>query len=515
VENILSMQSITKIYDNGVAANSDMDFFLRKGEIHALVGENGAGKTTLMRILFGMEMPSRGSITLYGKQLEHYDSHKAISYGIGMVHQHFMLVNSFTVAQNIMLGIEPQKWFFVDKTKMDKTARELSQKYNLVIDPKAITGGLSVGIKQKIEILKTLARGAKIIILDEPTAVLTPQETDLLFKELQHLRNMDYSIIFITHKIPEVKQISDRITVMRKGKNAGTFETTAVSEKEISTAIMGVEMSIEIPYTKPNPGNVGIEVKDLTYYGNREKPILKDINFQVRYGTILGIVGVQGNGQVELVKLLTKELTIETGEIKINSKSISNKTVGQMRDAGYTYIPEDRMHQGVAMHASIVDNILANRYKKVAFSRFGCIDRKSAVQAAKDCITIFDVNAVNENQPVMMLSGGNIQKVVVARECSVSPRVMIAEQPSRGIDIGAAYIVHKNLIALRNANCAVLVISADLDEALQVCDAILVMYDGEIVAYFDDPTELTKEKLGLYMLGIERHDKEQMKRRFS
>jgi simple sugar transport system ATP-binding protein len=229
----------------------------------------------------------------------------------------------------------------------------------------------------------------------------------------------------------------------------------------------------------------------------------------------MGIVGVQGNGQVELVKLLTKELPIEEGEIKINAKSISAETISRMRDEGYTYIPEDRMHQGVAMNASIADNILANRYKKAPFSRFGCINGKSAAQAAKDCITAFDVNAVNEKQQVMMLSGGNIQKVVVARECSISPRVMIAEQPSRGIDIGAAYIVHKNLIALRGAHCAVLVISADLDETLQVCDALLVMYDGEIVAYFDDLGKLTKEELGLYMLGIERQDKEQTMRRFS
>jgi simple sugar transport system ATP-binding protein len=506
------MQGITKIYDNGVVANEDVDFSLVEGEIHALVGENGAGKTTLMRILFGMEMPSRGTIVLRGKQLEHYDSHMAISHGIGMVHQHFMLVDSFTVSQNIMLGIEPRKWFFVDRVRLDAATAELSRKYNLAVNPKAITGGLPVGVKQKIEILKTLARGAKIIILDEPTAVLTPQETDLLFKELRNLRDMGCSIIFITHKIPEVKQISDRITVMRKGKNVGIFETATISEKDISTAIMGVEMSVEIPSTKPSPSDIGIEVKNLTYYGGREKPILRDISFRVRHGTIFGIVGVQGNGQVELIKLLTKEMAIEQGEIWINSKSILGKTVSQMRDAGYAYIPEDRMHQGVAMHATIADNILANRYKKPPFSRFGFIKGKNAVSAAKKCIAAFDVNATNEKQPVMMLSGGNIQKVVVARECSVSPSVMIAEQPSRGIDIGAAYIVHKNLLALRNADCAVLMISADLDEALQVCDALIVLYDGEIVAYFDNPSELTKEKMGLYMLGIERHDREQIKR---
>jgi simple sugar transport system ATP-binding protein len=506
------MRGITKIYDNGVVANDDVDFTLREGEIHALVGENGAGKTTLMRILFGMEMPSGGTISLWGRQLGHYDSHKAISYGIGMVHQHFMLVNSFTVAQNVMLGIEPRKGIFVDTVRANAVTLELSRKYNLIVDPGAVTGGLPVGIKQKIEILKTLARGAKIIILDEPTAVLTPQETELLFKELQNLRNMGCSIIFITHKIPEVKQISNRITVMRKGKNAGIFETAFVTEKEISTAIMGVDMSTDIHGTKSRAGDVGIEVNNLTYYGGREKPILNNIGFCVRHGTITGIVGVQGNGQVELVKLITKELPLEQGEIKIHNISITSTTITQMRENGYAYIPEDRLHQGVAIHATIEDNILVNRYKKSEFSRFGWINSKKVSDTAKECIAAFDINATSEKQLVLMLSGGNIQKVVVARECSVTPSVMIAEQPSRGIDIGAAYIVHKNLMELRNAQCAVLVVSADLDEALEICDALIVLYKGEIVAYFDNLEGVGKDELGLYMLGIERHDEERILR---
>lgn len=513
-ENLLEMRGITKIYGKDVIANENVDFTLKEGEIHALIGENGAGKSTLMKILFGMEQPTEGEILLRGKSLGRYNSKQAISYGIGMVHQHFMLVDEFTVAENIMLGMEECKGLFTDKEKCYQRALEVSQKFNLEIDPGAVTGTLPVGVKQKIEILKALIRGAKILILDEPTAVLTPQETKQLFEELEHLRQMGYSIIFISHKIRELKQISSRITIMRNGKNVGVFNTEEISEEEISRLIMGEEIKMDYTRTALKPGAPMVRVRDLTLYGGQSKPILKDINFDVQAGTILGIAGVQGNGQVELIQLMTRGRAIESGSVELCGESIADKSIHQMRKDGYAYIPEDRLQQGVGRAGSIADNLITNQYSE-RFSKNGFLDRKEIREFSDQCISDYEIKCPSQKVPVSSMSGGNMQKVVVARECSGSPKVIIAEQPTRGIDIGAAYIVHQKLFELRDNGTAILLVSADLSEVLRVCDRLMVMYDGEIVAYFDDINNIQEEELGLFMLGLKRHSAEQIKEAFN
>ena len=503
---ILSMENITKIYGNGIVANKDINFTLKEGEIHALVGENGAGKSTLMKILFGMEKPSSGKIILRDKEIDMNSSNDAIKYGIGMVHQHFMLVDSFTVAQNITLGIEPKKHMFVDESEAVKFTKELSEKYNFNIDPNAVTGTLAVGIKQKIEILKALARGAKILILDEPTAVLTPQETKQLFEQLKNLKSQGYTIVFISHKVKEIKEISDRVSVMRAGLFEGVFQTSEVTEEEISNKIVGWKLDTSINKKEQRFGEVRIKISDLTYFGGQKVPVLKDINLQVKSGMIVGVAGVQGNGQVELVEVLTRSRSIEQGRVEINQQDISKCTVKQLRDIGYSYVPEDRLLQGVASSAAISENMISNKYSSKEFCKNGFLRKKIISNYVKKAIENYKIKCAGAESSIGSLSGGNMQKVVVARECQDNTRVLIAEQPTRGVDVGAAYIIHQNIVRLRDQGCAVLLLSADMSELIKLSDVLLVMYEGEIVAFYDDLSEVTEEELGLCMLGSKRHD---------
>lgn len=509
---ILEMKNISKIYGNGIAANKEVNFNLKKGEIHALVGENGAGKSTLMKVLFGMESPSSGEIILRGENVKFLSSKDAIAHGIGMVHQHFMLVESFTAAQNVILGMEPKKGIFVSEEEAIRFTRELSSKYNLDVDAAAVTRTLPVGVKQKIEILKALARGAKILILDEPTAVLAPQETDQLFEELIRLKEQGHTIVFISHKIPEIKRISDRITVMRASCCVGCCETKNVTEKEISGMIMGCEMDTTIVKSQPKPGDIKIAVEDVSYVDGNQVEILKNFSFGVRGGTVFGIAGVQGNGQVELVDLMTKKRHLKSGNIKLNGKSVAKLSVRQIRQMQFGYVPEDRMDQGISGKESIAENMISNRYCDKKFCKGGLLDYKKIFTFADENIKSYEIRCFGNSQSVGMLSGGNMQKVVIARECSHNPQVLIAEQPTRGVDIGAAHIIHKKIMELRDQGCAVLLVSADLNEALKLSDVIAVMYEGEIVAYFDNTEGLNEETLGLYMLGLERHSEEQIRR---
>ncbi|MFP3155490.1 ABC transporter ATP-binding protein [Lachnospiraceae bacterium ZAX-1] len=511
-ETILEMKNISKTYSNGVKANTDVNFNLKKGEIHALVGENGAGKSTLMKILFGMEAPSKGELILHGESVRFSGSKEAIAKGIGMVHQHFMLVESFTVAQNIVLGMEPKKGAFVNDEEAIRFTQEISNKYNLLVNPKEITRNLPVGVKQKVEILKALARGAQILILDEPTAVLAPQETKQLFEELIHLKNQGHTIVFISHKIPEIKQISDRVTVMRGGSTVGTYSGKETTETKISNLIMGCEMDTSITKEKACFGEQIISVQDISYKDEDGVLALKHVEFGVRRGMIFGIAGVQGNGQVELVNMLTKKLPIQMGEILFHGKSIKGKTVAQIRASQYGYIPEDRLEKGVATKESIRDNMIANRFSQKEFCKRGFLKSKAVHAFVNQKIKDYEIRCVDASQPVGMLSGGNMQKVVVARECESEPEILIAEQPTRGVDIGAAHIIHKKMIEIRKKNCAVLLVSADLSEILKLSDVIAIMYEGEIVAYFDKTEHLNEETLGLYMLGIKRHTSEQIKK---
>lgn len=511
-EFILEMNHISKIYGNGIVANKDVDFSLKEGEIHALVGENGAGKTTLMKILFGMEKPSEGDILYHGEPLKMSSSKDAISQGIGMVHQHFMLVDSFSVAQNIILGMEPKKGLFVNEEQAVSYTEQLCAQYNLPVDAKATTKYLPVGMKQKVEILKALARGAKILILDEPTAVLTPQETEQLFTELVHLKEQGHTIIFISHKIPEVKKISDRITVMRAGQSIGCYQTAEVSEQEISNLIVGWEMDTSLKKAQPKKSELKIKVSDVSYQDKEQVTVLNHVSFGVPGGMIFGIAGVQGNGQVELIELLTKRLQLQQGSISINGRSVVDMSVNSLRKSGLGYIPEDRMKEGIAKDISIAENIISNVYATPEFCRGGLLKGKEIAEYTDGYIEAYEIKCSGRDHKTGMLSGGNMQKVVAARECSHDPEVLIAEQPTRGVDIGAAHIIHKKIVELRDNGCAVLLVSADLSEVMKLSDVIAVMYEGEIVAYYDDVKKIDEEELGLFMLGVKKHEKEQIGR---
>lgn len=509
---ILEMKNIAKVYGNGVVANSAVNFNLKEGEIHALVGENGAGKSTLMKILFGMEQPSRGEIYLRGEKTVFSGSKDAIAKGIGMVHQHFMLVESFTVAQNIVLGMEPGKNGFVDEKRVDELTREISEKYNLKVDPQEKVSNLPVGLKQKVEILKALARGAKILILDEPTAVLVPQETEQLFHELIELKKNGYTIVFISHKVPEIKQISDRITVIRRGKTRGTFDNAELTEDQITNLIMGCEMDTSVQKPAQEYGEKIVAVEEVSYTDAAKVQVLKNVSFGIRKGMIFGLAGVQGNGQVELVQAMTKALPVEKGDVLFHGESIQKFTLGEMRKTAFGYIPEDRLEQGVAAAETIQDNMISNKVSREEFSHHGFLKLKQIEDFVKQGIGEYEIRCTSGKQAVGMLSGGNMQKVVVARECGHGPEILIAEQPTRGVDVGAAHIIHQKLVELRNQGCAILLVSADLSEVLKLSDVVAVMYDGELVAYFDDTKDLNEEKLGLYMLGIERHEPAQIRK---
>ncbi len=509
-EFLLQMEKISKIYPNGIVANRDVDFSLIEGEIHALVGENGAGKSTLMNILFGMEKPSSGQIMLRGAPLEMSSSKDAIASGIGMVHQHFMLLDSFTVAQNIVLGIEPCKGAFVDERRARAFTEELCEKYNFPIDPAAPVGSLPVGVKQKIEILKALARGAKILILDEPTAVLTPQETEQLFVQLEKLKALGHTIVFISHKIREVKKISSRLTVMRAGRCEGVFNTADVSEQEISNKIVGWDTSGKLEKQPAKRGGVTVRVENLC--DGSGSGAVRNVSFVVRAGMVTGIAGVQGNGQVELVELLTQARPPQSGRVTIKGGDMAGLPVRRWRALGCAYIPEDRLQQGVARAASIRENLISARYASPHFCKSGLLRKKQIDRFADESIKLYEIKASGGEMKIETLSGGNMQKVVVARECSNMPEFLIAEQPTRGVDIGAARIIHDKIMQMRDAGSAVLLISADLGEMMQVCDTLMVMYEGKIVAYFDDVQQVTEDELGLYMLGVNQQPSEQIRR---
>lgn len=508
---LLEMKGITKVYDNGVIANEDINFSLRKGEIHALVGENGAGKSTLMKILFGMEKPTKGQILLNGSEIQMSSSNDAIKYGIGMVHQHFMLVSSFSIAENIVLGMEPKKRVFIDFDEAVNITKALSEKYNLVVEPYEKVDNLSVGMKQKVEILKALYRGAEILILDEPTAVLTPQETKELFEQLKYLKDQGHTIVFISHKLKEVKEISERITIMKKGKTVGTYKTSDVTEEEISKLMVGYQVSSSYDKKDHSFDSSVLKVQDLNYTNEIGKKVLKNVSFSVRAGEILGIAGVEGNGQRELVEIIAGKRESQNS-VKLNGKDIENMSIKEIRDLGLCYIPEDRMTTGTAVDGSIKDNIISSQYDNKSFNNKLFMDNKKIDSLSDKLIEEFDIKCSGNLQKIRMLSGGNMQKVVVARECFTNPVFLIADQPTRGVDIGAAKFIKEKLVELRNQGTGVLLVSADLNEVMELSDSLLVMYEGEIVAYFEDVSSITEEELGLYMLGVKCHEEERIRR---
>lgn len=500
---LLRLENITKIYSNGFVANKDISFSVNEGEIHALIGENGAGKTTLMKVLFGLEDHQGGKIYIEGKEVNIANPLDAIAKGVGMVHQHFMLVDELTVAENIVLGIEPGKAGVFNIKEAVRMAREVSEKYNLIVDPEALVRDVSVGVKQKIELLKALIRGVKILILDEPTAVLTPQETEELFVRLKELSQMGYGIIFISHKLEEIMQLCDDITVIRHGRVVGTVSAEELTQAQLSKMIVGREIKEDVERDEAERGESVLIVKNVSYVDDIGRRLVDDISFGVRAGEIVGIAGVEGNGQSELSELITGMKQITAGDISVNGKEIKGKSIAEIRRTGVAHISEDRMTYGCAPDLSIYDNLSSIYMDSKKFAKGPFVDKKALGRFVDECIKEFEIACDSRNSPVRLLSGGNIQKVIVAREFTSGANLIVANQPTRGIDVGTAELIHKLLRRYtREKGYAVLLISSDLNEIINYSDRLLVMNKGRFNAQFTDMSRVTDEILGEYMLGI-------------
>jgi len=512
MDELLRMEGITKVYPNGIVANKNVNFSVRAGEIHGLVGENGAGKSTLMKILFGLNKAEEGRITLAGKEIRVDSPYAAIGHGIGMVHQHFMLVPSLTAAENLVMGLEPRKGIYLDIAAAIRTTEELGRKYGLEVDPRAAVRDLPVGIKQRLEILKALFRGAKILILDEPTAVLTPQETEELFVQLKLLRQAGNTIVFISHKLNEIKELCDRVTIMRSGSVQGTFDVSKVDEKDISRLMVGRDVILEVQKTPAKPAGTVLKVEDLIVLNRFGKRAVDGASFSVRRGEILGIAGVEGNGQRELVEAITGLGTFASGAITVNGKAVAGMSIRQIRDAGVCHVPEDRMTDGCAATLGVEANLMSYNHDAEGFTGPVFLKGKAIRANSEKLVKEYAVKCSSPLQEVGMLSGGNIQKVVVAREFSSDPSLIVADQPTRGIDVGATEFIRARLVELRDAGAAVLLVSADLNEVMELSDSLIVMYGGKIGAYVPDAKSVGEEQLGLYMLGLRKQEPEEIAR---
>ena len=500
------MRGITKRFP-GVVADDHVDFDLRQGEVHALLGENGAGKSTLMNVLFGLYRADEGEILLNGQRVTFHSAKDAIDRGIGMVHQHFMLIPVMTVAENIVLEVEPTKaGVLLDYDAAVERVRELSTRFGLAVNPKAKVGSISVGQQQRVEILKALYRGAKILILDEPTAVLTPQEAGELFEIVKSLQAEGTSIIFISHKLKEVLEIADRITVLRRGKKIDTIPREGATEDGLAQMMVGRTVLLRVEKTKPATGDVLLEVRDLSVSDERGLPVVRDVSLEVRAGEIVGLAGVEGNGQSELIEAITGLRGRDSGEVVVAGEVISHPTARRMLDAGVGHIPEDRQRRGLVLEFSIAENIALHDYNRPPASRFGWLFPRRLVQRARELIREFDVRGGGPQTRAAALSGGNQQKLVAAREVARDPKVLIAAQPTRGLDVGAIEYLHRRLIEERDEGRAILLVSLELDEVLSLSDRILVMYEGQIVA--EHASGATEEEIGIEMLGGRRKAEE-------
>lgn len=487
----------------GVLANDDVSLEIKQGEVFALVGENGAGKSTLMNILYGLHKPTAGSVYIKGEKIEKFRPMESIEKGVGMVHQHFMLVPSFTVAQNIVLSKEPKKMkFFYDLKKADKEVAALSAEYGLAVDPKAVVGELSVGIQQRVEILKTLYRGADVLILDEPTAVLTPQETEELFAVIRRIvKEKNMTVIIITHKLYEVMAISDRVGVMRRGKLVGVNETKDVNEKMLASMMVGREVLFDSIEKTGEPGEVLIKADDLFVTDNRGLMAVNGISLEVRAGEILGIAAIEGNGQSELLEALTGMRPVEKGEFFVQGQNATGKNPREVRKLGIAHIPEDRISTGVAAPSTITENVIIGKERRKEFSKKGIhLKNSSITRYAEELFEKFDLRGAGVDTPVGSLSGGNMQKVVIAREFSLDTPALIIAQPTRGVDVGAIEFIHKQIIEKRNSGCAILLVSADLDEVFRLSDRIITLYEGKVTGEFAAGS-IGKMEIGYYMTG--------------
>jgi general nucleoside transport system ATP-binding protein len=501
---VLEMRGITKRFP-GVVADDQVDFDLVHGEVHALLGENGAGKSTLMNILYGLYRPDEGEILLNGQGVTFNSAKDAIDRGIGMVHQHFMLIPVMTVAENIVLEVEPTKaGVLLDYDTAVERVSELSTRFGLVVDPRAKVESISVGQQQRVEILKALYRGAKLLILDEPTAVLTPQESGELFDIVKSLQAEGTSIIFISHKLKEVLEIADRITVLRRGKKIDTIPREGATEDTLARMMVGREVLLRVEKKTPEVGDVLLEVRDLSVRDERGLDVVRDVSLTVRAGEIVGLAGVEGNGQSELIEAITGLRGHRSGEVLVAGEAVAHPTARRMLDAGVGHIPEDRQRRGLVLEFSIAENIALHDYNRRPDSRFGWLFPRRLVQRARALIREFDVRGGGPQTRAAALSGGNQQKLVAAREVSRDPKVLIAAQPTRGLDVGAIEYLHRRLLEERDKGRAILLVSLELDEVLSLSDRILVMYEGQIVA--EHTSGVTEDEIGIEMLGGRRKE---------
>lgn len=496
---VIEMLHIRKEFP-GVVANDDITIQLKKGEIHALLGENGAGKSTLMNVLFGLYQPEQGEIHVKGKKVNITNPNVANDLGIGMVHQHFMLVETFTVTQNIILGNEPTKHGRVNIKEAEEEVQKLSDKYGLRVDATAKISDISVGMQQRAEILKTLYRGAEVLIFDEPTAVLTPQEITELMEIFKTLIAEGKSIILITHKLKEIMQICDRCTVIRKGKGIGTVNVADTNVKELASLMVGRDISFQVDKQPAKPKQTVLEINDLVVKDSRKIDRLKGLDLSVRAGEIIGIAGVDGNGQSELIETITGLRKANAGRILLNKKDITNLSPRKVTESGIGHIPQDRHKYGLVLDYSIGENIVLQTYYKRPFSKYKILNYKQIFSKAEQLIAEYDVRTPSVYTKARALSGGNQQKTIIAREIDRSPDLLIAAQPTRGLDVGAIEFIHRKLIEERDKGKAILLVSFELDEILDVSDRIAVIYDGKIVADIK-PEETNEQHLGLLMAG--------------
>lgn len=499
MEYVIEMNNITKIFP-GIKANDNITLQVKKGEIHALLGENGAGKSTLMNVLFGLYQPEEGEIKVKGERVAISNPNIANKLGIGMVHQHFMLVHNFTVTENIILGSEPTKAGKINIDQAAKEIKKISEQYGLAVDPYAKIDDISVGMQQRVEILKILYRGADILIFDEPTAVLTPQEIKELISIFRKLVSEGKSIILITHKLKEIMEVCDSCTIIRKGKGIGTVSVADTSTNELAELMVGRAVSFQTEKADAKPTDDVLVIKDLVVQNTRHVTAVDHLDLTVRAGEIVGIAGVEGNGQSELVQAITGLCKVESGSITLKGKELTGTPIRQITESGIGHIPEDRHKHGLVLDYSVRDNMVLQTYYQKPYSKNGLLQFGEIGKKAKKLIEEFDVRTPSENTPARALSGGNQQKAIIAREVDRSPDLLIAAQPTRGLDVGAIEFIHSKLVQERDENRAVLLISLELDEILNVSDRIAVIYEGKIVAIVD-AKDANEQELGLLMAG--------------
>lgn len=496
---VIEMNNIRKEFP-GIVANDNITLQVKKGEIHALLGENGAGKSTLMNVLFGLYQPEKGEIIVRGEKINISDPNVANRLGIGMVHQHFMLIEKFTVTENIILGNEPKKATLVDIKKAAKEVEEISNRYGLKVDPYAKIEDISVGMQQRVEILKTLYRGAEILIFDEPTAVLTPQEINELMAIMKVLVSEGKSIILITHKLKEIMAVCDRCTVIRRGKGIGTVDVSESDPDKLAAMMVGREVNFSVEKEEAKPKQVVLAVSNLTVKDSRGIKAVNNLSLDIKSGEIVGLAGVDGNGQSELIEAISGLRKAESGSITLNEKEITNLAPRKVTESGIGHIPEDRHKHGLVLDFSVGENMAIQTYYRKPLSRKGVLNYQEIYKKARALIEAYDVRTPSEYTAARALSGGNQQKAIIAREVDRSPDFLIAAQPTRGLDVGAIESIHSRLISERDKGRAVLLMSLELDEILNVSDRIAVMYEGEIVAIVDGD-KTNEQELGLLMAG--------------